>query len=543
MNAQWFVFASILLLNTAAAIVLAVLLSRRSPAPGLRPLIWMLILLAVWNFSYAMITLSPSLEVKRLWLRVENIGILTVPVLWFFFALQYNRAGTRLNRFTGGLFFIVPIISLVFIFSDRWFDLYYASIRPVSEEGGPLVIERGSWYLVALVHSYSLNLIAIALLVWRVIQHRNIYRRQMYVLIAAVVIPIVVNVFYQVMLSTRPEPAFRVDLTPISFTFTAALIAIGVFGLRIFDLIPIARHIVLEHIPELVVVVDANDIIVDANPVAERMLGRSIDQIVGRDPLEVFRQWPQLLNRFLTSNELREEVQIPGDPPRTLEMAVTALYNQLRELQGRVIVAHDITDHKWLENDLKYANEALSRQLEEINLLRANLQEQAIRDPLTNVYNRRYLSEFLDKEVARAGREGSPLSIVIMDVDNFKHFNDTHGHKCGDAVLQAIAKFLVDHTRRGDVVCRYGGEEFLILMPGASQEVALERADVWRQDFSETPMEYEGIKFYATFSAGVATFPEHGSTDEALLQAADRALYQSKDAGKNKVTLHGAKQA
>jgi len=540
LNTQWFVFASILVLNTIAALTIAALLMRRSPAPGLRSLIWMLVMLAVWNFSYAMITFSPALEVKRLWLRIENIGILTVPVFWFFFAVQYNRSGSWLNRFTGSLFFIVPLISLILLFSDQWFDLYYASISPISEAGGPLVIERGSWYVVALLYSYLLNLFAIALLVWRAVQHRNIYRRQMVVLIAAVLIPVLVNVFYQVMLSTRPDPSYRIDLTPISFTLSAVLIAIGVFGLRIFDLIPIARHTVLEHIPEMVVVVDAHDIVVDANSVAQKMLGRSIEEIVGRDPLDVFREWPQLLNRFLTSNEMHEEIQIPGDPSRMLEVVVTALYNQFKELQGRVIVAHDITEHNWLEKDLKYANETLTHQLEEINLLRANLQEQAIRDPLTNVYNRRYLSEFLDKEVARAEREGSPLSVVIMDVDNFKHFNDTYGHKCGDVVLQAIAKFLVDHTRRGDVVCRYGGEEFVILMPGTSQEVALERAEAWRQDFSETGMNYEGVNYFATFSAGVATFPDHGSTDEALLQAADRALYRSKDAGRNKVTIHGA---
>lgn len=499
----------------------------------------MLVMLAVWNFGYAMITLSPSLETKRDWLRIENIGILTVPVFWLFFTLQYTRLDKWLNKYTSALFFVIPLASIIFLFSENWFHLYYASIAPVSESGGPLVIERGPWYVVAVVYAYILNIIVMGLLIWRAIQYRNIYRRQMFVLIAAVLIPILVNIFYQVIPSVRPDSAFRIDLTPISFTLTAALIAIGVFGLRIFDLIPIARHIVMEHIPEMVFVVDAHDIVVDANPVAQQILGKSMDEIIGKDPLEVFREWPQLLNRFLTADKTREEVQIPGDPPRTLELVVSALYNQFNELQGRVIVAHDITEHKWLENDLKYANETLTHQLEEIDKLRADLQEQAIRDPLTDVYNRRYLAEFLDKEVARAEREQSPLSVVIMDVDNFKQFNDTYGHKCGDVVLQAIANFLVERTRRGDVVCRYGGEEFVILMPGASLEVAYERADMWRQDFSETAIEYEGMKFSATFSAGVATYPQHGVMDEALLQAADRALYQSKNAGRNKVTMYG----
>lgn len=497
----------------------------------------MLVMLAVWNFSYALITLSPTLEAKRFWLKVENIGILTVPVFWFFFAVRYNRLDRWLNRYTAALFFGIPFISLVLLFSERWSGLYYASVSPVSEAGGPLVIERGSWYVVALVHSYLLNFAAIALLIRRAVQHRNIYRRQMVVLIAAVLIPVLANVFYQVMLTTQTEPAFRIDLTPIAFTLTAGLIAIGVFGLRIFDLIPIARHTVLEHIPGMVFVVDAHDIVVDANTVAQKMLGRSIEEIIGKDPIEVFREWPELLNRFLTASETRGEIQIPGEPPRTLELVVSALYNQANQLEGRIILAHDITERKWLENDLKYANETLTTQLGEINKLRADLQEQAIRDPLTNVYNRRYLAEFLVREVARAEREGLPLSVVIMDVDNFKQFNDTYGHKCGDIVLQAIANFLVDHTRRGDVVCRYGGEEFVILMPGASREDALERAETWRQDFSETAVEYDGMKFFATFSAGVATYPYHGATDEALLQAADRALYRSKNAGKNKVTM------
>ncbi len=499
----------------------------------------MLVMLAVWNFSYAMVALSTLPEMKLLWLKLETFGILTVPVFWFFFALRYNRMDRWLNRYTAVLFFILPGISMVILFSEQWFHLYYTSVTPVSENGGPLVTERGPWYVVVLFYSYLMSLAAIGLLLRRAIQHRNIYRRQMYVLIAAVLVPIIVNGAYQLAPTLLPESVLRIDLTPISFTISAVLIAIGVFGLRIFDLIPIARHTVLEHIPEMVFVVDAHDIVVDANTIATRMLGKSMDEIIGRDPLEVFRDWPELLHRFLTANESREEIQIPGDPPRTLEVVVTALHNSANQLEGRVIVAHDITEHTWLENDLTFANETLTRQLEEINKLRDELQEKAIRDPLTNVYNRRYLVEFLDQAVARAKRDSANLSVVIMDVDNFKQFNDTYGHKCGDMVLQKIAEFLNQHTRRGDVVCRYGGEEFIILMPGASLETAYERAETWRQDFSETAIEYEGMKLYATFSAGAASLPQHGSTDEAILQAADRALYQSKDAGKNRVTMYG----
>lgn len=123
-------------------------------------------------------------------------------------------------------------------------------------------------------------------------------------------------------------------------------------------------------------------------------------------------------------------------------------------------------------------------------------------------------------------------------MDYFKQFNDTYGHKCGDIVLQFFANFLIDHTRRGDVVCRYGGEEFVILMPNAPFEIGYERAETWRQDFSETAIEYDGMKLSATFSAGVSCFPQHGSTGDSLLQAADKALYYSKNHGRNRVTRY-----
>lgn len=535
-HTQWIAFAIVLLVNTAAALLIAILLARMPYAPGEGALIAMLLMLAVWSFGYAMITLVPEMAAKRFWLKFENIGILTVPVIWFIFTVQYARLDHWLNKRTGGLLFLVPAISLVILFSDRWFHVYYASLRPVSESVGPLVIGRGSWYIVALVNSYIFNLMAMAVLLWCAVQYRNLYRMQTIALIGAVLVPLLFNVFYQLAPTVLPSFSTRVDLTPISFTVSAAMIAFGVFGLRLFDLIPIARYTVLEHIPELVLVVDAHNRVLDANSVAQVILNQPMNELLGKDLADVFRDWPQLLDRYLKANEVHEEIQIPGDPARTFELVISGIYNRFNTLEGRVIVAHDITDQKCLQNDLQYANDRLKLQLAEIEELRARLQEQAIRDPLTNVYNRRYMAEFLDQEIARAARDHYPVSVAIMDMDNFKQFNDTYGHKCGDVVLQNFADFLVDHTRRSDVVCRYGGEEFVILMPHASLLVSYTRVEAWRQDFSESAIPYEDLKFSATFSAGVATFPEHGLTGEEILQAADKALYLSKNNGRNRVS-------
>ncbi len=499
-------------------------------------MIWMLSSLSFWAFCYAIITVAPTLELKILWLKLENFGILTVPVFWFLFTVQYAQMDKWLTRSTGALLFVIPAIALVFIFSKSLFPLYYPSVRLFAGPDSPLVITRGPWYVFTAIYSYILNVVGMGVLIWRFIFYRNIYRRQLFILVGAVLIPSIFNLFYQFAPTITPTVSVPIDLTPISFTITAFLLTTGVFGLRLFDLMPIARHTIMENIPEMIFVVDAHDRVLDANSAAQKALGKSLEEIIGKDPLEVFREWPQLINRFWTAEaEMKDEIQIPGDPPRILEINISPLFNVLKRLDGWVIVARDITERKWLENDLKYSNESLSNQLAEIEHLRAELAEQAIHDPLTNAYNRRYLSEFLEKEVARAQRERTSVTVVILDADNFKQFNDSYGHKCGDLILQAITKFLVDHSRRSDVVCRYGGEEFVILMPNMPLEIGYERAEAWRQSFSETPIPYEGIELFATFSAGVATFPQHGQTGEALLQSADKALLQAKAAGKNRV--------
>jgi diguanylate cyclase (GGDEF)-like protein/PAS domain S-box-containing protein len=538
MNSNWIIFALVLVTNALLVLTLAILLRRKYAAPGRNAMIWMLLMLAVWAFSYAMISISLSLEAKRFWLQVANIGIQAVPVFWFLFTIQYAQFDKWLNRFTGALFFIIPVVGIILLFNPNWFHLFYESLHPFTENGGPLVIEHGPWYYATLVQAYLLNLTGVGLLIWRFIQVRDVFGRQVYILIGAVLFPLIVNTIYQLAPYFAPNFYKSIDITPVSFIVTAFLLSMSVFGLRLFDMVPIARHTVLEHIPEMVFVIDAHDRVLDANSAAQETLGKSLDEIFGEDVLEVFHDWPQLINRFLSSHVAHEEIQIPGDPPRTLEITVSALYNRFKQLNGRIIVAHDITNRKWLENDLLYANQTLEEQLEDIKHLREELEEQAIRDPLTNVYNRRFLLDAMDRELAQAARNENPAAIVILDIDFFKQFNDTYGHRCGDFVLQYIANFLNERIRRGDVLCRYGGEEFVIFMPNAPLGAAYERAETLRNEIANAFLEYEGLHLKTSFSAGVAGFPMHGDTSDSILNAADKALYQAKNSGRNRVIIY-----
>ncbi len=170
--------------------------------------------------------------------------------------------------------------------------------------------------------------------------------------------------------------------------------------------------------------------------------------------------------------------------------------------------------------------------------LRETLQNQAIRDPHTGLYNRRYLEETLDRELHRSRRLGAPLGVVMMDLDHFKDFNDTCGPAAGDALLIALAHTITGEISTEDIACRYGGEEFLLVMPGASLETTRERAEHLRQAVKALQVKYQDRFLKApTISLGVAIFPDHGATAEEVIAAADAALYRAKKAGRDRVEV------
>lgn len=168
--------------------------------------------------------------------------------------------------------------------------------------------------------------------------------------------------------------------------------------------------------------------------------------------------------------------------------------------------------------------------------LRAALREQAIRDPLMGLYNRRFLEECLERELLRALRGGRSLTLLMLDVDHFKRFNDLQGHNAGDVVLSQIGNLLRGRFRGGDIPCRFGGEELAVLLPECSLEAGRARAEEVRKAVEALTVIHEGHSLGAiTISIGIASVPEHGNTAEELVRAADMALYDAKKRGRNQV--------
>lgn len=170
--------------------------------------------------------------------------------------------------------------------------------------------------------------------------------------------------------------------------------------------------------------------------------------------------------------------------------------------------------------------------------LRDELRDQSTRDPLTRLYNRRYFLDIMRSEHMMAARKNSQFSLLSFDADKFKTFNDNHGHDAGDMVLRAIGDKMQELFQHGETPCRFGGEEFSVLLPGADRTAAADLAEALRTTVEETTIRYGADELpRVTISIGVATYPDHGELPQDLLNAADRALYDAKAAGRNCVRI------
>jgi diguanylate cyclase (GGDEF)-like protein len=190
--------------------------------------------------------------------------------------------------------------------------------------------------------------------------------------------------------------------------------------------------------------------------------------------------------------------------------------------------------------DLKQIDEATRL----LQVSEAQLRELSVRDPLTGLFNRRYLEETLEREIHRVERKHLSIGIIMLDLDHFKRINDAYGHAAGDAALQVLGSSLKSYIRTSDIACRYGGEEFVLILPEASLEVTRLRAERLRQEVKKLKVSYNEILLETiTLSLGVAAFPQHGSSYSTLLSAVDAAMYHAKINGRDRVVVAGEEKS
>ncbi|MDX1378504.1 MAG: histidine kinase N-terminal 7TM domain-containing protein, partial [Anaerolineales bacterium] len=442
-----------LAISAFAVLIVAIIIWRRS-APGSLALRGMLLGMFIWETSYAFTWAFVPLEQKILWLKIMYLGVVMVPGFFLIFTLQITHRGHWITFRNIFLITLQPVLTIAI----TWLlpQLLFSSIEPAVKDGYQIMeVARGDWYIINMAYSYAVIAVSIALLGASYRTANSFFKRQYMLIMLGSTIPFLFSIYTQI-----NNLAFDdLDLTPIAFGFSSFVYAYAIFRHQFMNLVPIARGRLIENMSDGVLVLDAQGRIVDINPAMENFLEAPPASFIGKNVSEALNIWNESTEHLLTGLETRTELRLPNKTSRYLDLRVTPLFDNDHHLNGRLIIFRDVTDRKEVENDLRHAMDRLQSQLIEIGILQSQLREQAIRDALTNLFNRRYLDETLERELARATREGYPLCIVMMDIDHFKDVNDTYGHEAGDTVLKELSNMITKQSRQGDFVCRYGGEE------------------------------------------------------------------------------------
>ncbi len=525
---SWLLFGSAFI----AALVAYVVWHRRS-ALGAGSVIALMTTLVIWSVTYALYWNAATVSLRKFWLNATYLGVVFVPLAFLCFSIQYTGQGKLLTGNRLMFLLVEPVSILALLWTDDFHGLFFAGKRPPDAS---IILDGGLPFWFNIVYSYLLVLAATLLLVRAIFHSVRLYRAQYWAVLTGALIPFASNIL--TILHVTPFPAL--DLTPVAFTLTGLFFALALFNFRLLDIAPIARNTLVDTMSEGVLVLDPQNRIVDINPVARRVVGDLPErQLIGANVAEAFSHWWNFLAAYRDVKDGHVELTMSESPRVELDLRISPLYDGRSHYLGRMIVWRDITVRKKTEAELLKTNQQLQEQLQEIQILQVKLREQAIHDPLTGLYNRWHLQDTLSREIERAERENLPIAILLIDIDRFKEINDNHGHAAGDQTLKALANLLLTHTRKMDFPCRYGGDEFLIVMPGMDRDFAFQRAVNIRDQFAGLTLPVTRDRELITLSIGIAILPQHGRDSDAILIAADQAMYAGKRAGGDRIAVAG----
>ena len=507
------------------AVAVAVLAWRsRRQTPAATPLAVGLLGSGVWAGAVTVMGAGAPPAVQDAMVLVEFAGVgVTVACFRLFFDAATGRPTPRSRTV---LLFVEPVLLVAVIAVDPWLHWFHQSVTYVGDPPmrdsthGPMFWLHSLYSYVIIASSFRdvLRLRAIS---------SGLVRRQATTMLIGVGIPVLANAVS----ITAPASVLPVDITPPAFVVSGIVFAYAVLAQDLLRLVPVARSLVVDTMSDCLYVVDSAGRVVDLNAAGRRLL----DEVGSADPDAVGTPLVTLMPGLAEAIGTGEVTTVLGlGDDRSVDVRSRWIRDHHDQALGRVVVVRDVTAVLAQQRALEAANDTLRTQVATIEKLQADLAEEAAKDPLTGLRNRRRFVDDLATRMARAASSGQPMSLVLLDVDHFKAINDTYGHAVGDDVLVGVARALEAHARPQDLV-RYGGEEFVVLLPRLDAVTARARAEVLRQACAQTAFAVEGLR--VTISAGVATSPDHGSTPDELLLAADRALYEAKEGGRDRVAL------
>jgi diguanylate cyclase (GGDEF)-like protein len=516
----------------ASASVAVVGWRRRRVTPAIGVLAVVAAGVAYWSLAdiLAVLTvrLSPFLLVL---LSTGFLAVFAVTSGFFCLSMAVVDRSWRVSRRLAWWLAVEPVAVGALMATNNWHHQFIRN-HDLTSVPGVHLLTFGPVFWLHTLYSYVLMASGLARVAQAWWHTAPTHRRSYSWLLVAALPPLAVNIVGLTL------PGRSADLTPIGFAATALICYRSLVHRPVVELVPVARQLVVDMIGDAVIVLDPAGKVIDANPTAERLargllpappaslIGLPIEQVLGHGM------------RLADDADAEQEIHDVCGRGVDLQLRVNPIRDRHRRRIGWVAVARDVTDVNRQRRELELANARLVDQVQTIEALRADLAEQAVRDSLTGLHNRRYLMEALHRDLQHARRNGSPLSLALLDVDHFKRINDDCGHSAGDAALIHLSRLLAAAVRPGETVGRHGGEEFVIVLPGSTPAQARARLDALREQVRASAVHVAGHTIVMTFSAGVSAFTG-GEGAAHLLDAADAALYQAKHRGRNRVEEAG----
>jgi PAS domain S-box-containing protein len=345
-----------LLVSTIIASFVAIYVwQRRATASGAMALALLALACAEWSLGYALEIAGADLPTKIFWGKSQYVGITTIPLLWIIFAYSYATKGIRMTRRTVSLLSIMPVITLILVFTTELHGLIWKDVR-IHTVGtfSALEVTHGVWFWIYWMYSNTLLLLGTTFILQSFNRTKGLFRTQNIILLIAVFMPWFGNVIYVSGLSLIPN----LDITPFAFTISAVVLALGIFSLKLVNLAPVARDLVVEKMPDGMIVLDTQGNIVDINPALQKTLGVSASQAIGQRAKDLFNAWPSLVERYENMLEAQDEIVFgEGESQTWYELRMSPLLESGDRLLGRVVTVRNITEKKRTEQALRLSEE------------------------------------------------------------------------------------------------------------------------------------------------------------------------------------------
>ncbi|OKP85355.1 hypothetical protein A3844_16330 [Paenibacillus helianthi] len=488
---------------------------KRTDFAGTRAFILSSFTSAVYTFGFALELSGRTMPEISFWINVEYLGLPFIAPSSLIMIMYFVGLERLIQKGLVTSLYVIPFISVLLVWTNDYHHLFYQSMHFREGAPTPLIdIVMGPWYIVQGSLTFGCMLAGMCLILWQWNRMKRVYRRQLSIIFIGQFLPALGAFLY--LMDATP---YGMDPVPVIMSVTSTLYIWAILSRGMLTAAPIARENLFESMRDGVLVTDLSDMLVDYNQAAMDMLQDLDASAIGKPLAQLFLPAGQDAVDYVMNSDpqLSEERELGWNihgETRYYQVRSSPVQKHDGHLVGRMIMLIDVTER---------------------TLLQEKLLQLATTDSLTGIYNRMHFMELSRQLLEEASLNLTPVSVILLDIDFFKSINDRYGHHYGDMALQHIVAVCSKHLREGDIFGRYGGEEFVLCLPGTPLKQAALLSEAIREDIERSSVYTISGSIHVTASFGVVDSSSKNLSLEELLSEADHALYTSKRNGRNAV--------